>query len=193
MMKACQIQNPDDDGPGSTQDVAAKNARIVEGVISGLTHDALQLAMDIGVRRLTSYDGLNHLVDEMKKLVFPTRKLEAKELYAQGHNKSGVLSRQRAESMLSYINRRKRWWLMLKEMDPDLVISDEIRGDLLLEAASLSHHEQLMVLTSTGNDTDFDKVADALQKQHGKIHIGVAPQHQGSNSPQCRNELVCVT
>ena len=60
---------------------------------------------------------------------------------------------------------------MLKEMDPDLVISDEIRGDLLLEAAGLTHHEQLMVLTSTGNDTDFDKIAEALQKQHGKNHI----------------------
>ena len=60
---------------------------------------------------------------------------------------------------------------MLKEMDPDLVLSDEIRGDLMLEAAGLSQTEQLMVLTSTNNDTDFDKIAEALQKQHGKIHI----------------------
>ena len=68
-------------------------------------------------------------------MVFPTKKLEAKELYAQGHNRGGVLARQHNESMLQYITRRKPWWIMLKEMDPDLVLSDEIRGDLMLEAA----------------------------------------------------------
>ena len=78
LMKSCQIQDPGEEGQGTTYDVSAKNAKILESVVSGLTHDALQLAMDIGVQRLTAVDGLKHLVDEMKKHVFPTRKLEAK-------------------------------------------------------------------------------------------------------------------
>ena len=77
--------------------------------------------------------------------------------------------------MISYVSRGERWWIMLKSMDPDLTLSAEIRGDLMLDAAGLSEHERLMVLTSTVNGTDIDNIADALQKQHGKIHVRNQP------------------
>ena len=112
-----------------------KPAKAANMVIDALRGDALQVAMDIGHEKLTRPDGLAQLVPQVKKLVFPTKKLEAKELYAQGHHKNGVLSRQPGESMMSYIGRRKRWWILLREMDGDIGLSDEIRGDLLLEAS----------------------------------------------------------
>eukprot|EP00973_Karenia_brevis_P004458 611301-Karenia_brevis.AAC.1 len=41
----------------------------------------------------------------------------------------------------------------------------------MLESSGLSHNEQLMVLTSTSNDRDFDTVAAALLEQHSKAHM----------------------
>ena len=103
LMKAQQLQDPAaEDATAGTKE---RNAKVVDGIISGLTHDALTTAMDIGVERLNAVGGITHLVEQMKTMVFPTKKLEAKELYAQGHNRGGVLARQHNESMLQYINR----------------------------------------------------------------------------------------
>ena len=101
LMVQLQILDPDADGAAS--DAKHRNAQVVNRVIQGLTLDALNVAMDIGVSRLAEKDGLAHLIDEMKKVVFPSKKLEAKELYAQGHYRHGPLSRQSNESMVSYV------------------------------------------------------------------------------------------
>ena len=66
--------------------------------------------MDIGITDLTARGGFQKLVDAVRVLVFPTARIEAKEQYAQGHKVGGMLSRQRDESMISYISRRKRWF-----------------------------------------------------------------------------------
>ena len=182
------LQILDPDAENAAPDAKHKNAQVVNRVIQGLTLDALNVAMDIGVARLAEKDGIPHLIAEMKKVVFPSKKLEAKELYAQGHYRHGPLSRQSNESMISYVSRRKRWWIMLKAMDPDLTLSAEIRGDLMLDASGLSEHERLMVLTSTVNDTDFDKIADALQKQHGKIHVRHQPMQSRTFGDRRNNQ-----
>ena len=67
-----------------------KPAKIVNQVIEALRGDALQVAMDIGIADLMKEDGLKVLVENMRKMVFPTKKLEAKELYANGHLKTGI-------------------------------------------------------------------------------------------------------
>ena len=72
--------------------------------------------------------------------------------------------------MLYNITRRRRWWQLLQQLDETVGLSAEIRGDLLLDNAGLVRHEELIILTSADNDTDFDKVAGALQAQHGKGH-----------------------
>ena len=56
-------------------------------------------------------------------------------------------------------------------MDNTLSLSSSILGDLMLESSGLSHVEQLMVLTSTDNNRDFDVVAKALLEQHSKVHL----------------------
>ena len=38
-----------------------------------------------------------------------------------------------------------------------------------------------MILTSTGNETAFDKIADALQKQHGKTHVRTSTSSSSSS------------
>ena len=75
-MVQMQILDPDESGAAS--DAKHKNAQVVNRVIQGLTLDALNVAMDISVARLTQKDGLTHLMDEMKKVVFPSKKLVMK-------------------------------------------------------------------------------------------------------------------
>ena len=72
--------------------------------------------------------------------------------------------------MISYVSRRRRWWRLLKKLDDTIELSEAIRGDLMLDFSGLSRAERLMILTSTGNSTEFSKVAQALVDQHAKIH-----------------------
>ena len=107
----------------------------------------------------------------MRQAVFPHREVEAQELYHQGQKHGGVMNRAVGESMLAYISRRRRWYKTLKELDPKTEISENIRADLLLMLSGINEDKQLLVRTSVGNVSDFEKIADALVRQHPRIHI----------------------
>ena len=113
----------------------AKAPKYVQEVMQGLGGEALQLARDIGVKDLCKKDGIDELMKKMQKLVFPTLRQEASQLYSIGHEKGGILSRQTSpcEPIASYIERRTQWWKLMKEHDPTVQITDEIRSDPLLE------------------------------------------------------------
>ena len=87
-----------------TESDAGKRVKIINQVIDGLRGDALQTAQDLGIDELIKNDGLDKLIKEIKEMVFPQKNLEAKELYDAGHLKTGILCRQRGESMLSFIS-----------------------------------------------------------------------------------------
>ena len=134
-------------------------------LVEGLTGEALKVAMVMGHNELSKDTAVPTLVARVKKHIFPLASAEARELYKMGQ-RAGTLSRQPGESMISYVERRRRWWDMLKKLDPKIDLSDTLLGELLLEHSGLSHNERMMVMTSTFNDLDFDKVAEALIKQH---------------------------
>ena len=107
-------------------------------IVKGLNGDALQTAMDFSVDELVGPKGIEKLVDAMRLMVFPSKKSEAKELYRAGQKQNGMLSRQKGESMMAYISRRRRWWKLLKQMDDQVYISDYVLGDLLLDSAGIT-------------------------------------------------------
>ena len=84
-----------------------KEHKIMNEIVKGLNGDALQTAMDFSVDELVVPKGIEKLVDAMRLMVFPSKKSEAKELYRAGHKQNGMLSRQKGESMMSYISRRR--------------------------------------------------------------------------------------
>ena len=104
-------------------------------------------ARDIGLESLSKYDGIEHLIEATQRQVFPLQSEEASELFRVGQQEDGPLSRQSDETMLSYMNRRKRWWVTLRELDPSLSISEPMRANLLVELG-LRKSEQLMVKTA---------------------------------------------
>ena len=77
--------------------------------------------------------------------------------------------------MQQYVSRRKRCWKLLKELDPEIVLSEGHRADMLLDSAGLDKHERTMIQASIGNARDFDRVADALVVQHPRIHLKHTP------------------
>ena len=73
--------------------------------------------------------------------------------------------------MQHYVSRRKRCWELLKELDPEIVLSDGHRADMLLDLAGLDKNERTMIQASIGNAREFDKIADALVVQHPRVHL----------------------
>ena len=103
-------------------------------------------------------------------MVFPFSRAEAKTLFKSGHKTKGLLSRQSGEPMSSYVSRRRRWWKKLKHMDSSVGLSDTVLGDLMLEASGLKEDQQRMILTSTANNREFEKLAAALVEQYPNVH-----------------------
>ena len=147
--------------------------RALSSIVEALRGEAALVAMDVGMTTLmdNKMTGFDELLKAMTARVFPQAQAEAKELYQVGHKHRGPLSRQAAEPMISFVSRRRRWWAKLKKLDPTVDLSTSLLGDLMLDAANLGKVEKLMVLTSTGNIREFEKVAEALMGQHAKIHV----------------------
>ena len=120
----------------------------------------MKVAMAMGHAELNKDTAVLVLVDKMKRHIFLLASAEARELYKIGQ-RPGVLSRQGGESMISYVERS-----MLKRLDPKIDLSDTLLGELLLDHSGLSHTGRMMVMTSTSNNLEFERVAEALIKQH---------------------------
>ena len=146
---------------------------LVTKVMEGLRGDAFLMAKDLGLNALMDVGpptGLELLVERIKEHVFPLRSHEARELFRLGQQANGPLSRQSAETILSFIGRRKRWWIQLKELDPEMAISTQMRAELLLETSGLSRQEQLMVKTACPKPS-FEGYSEILLEHHGRIHL----------------------
>ena len=73
--------------------------------------------------------------------------------------------------MTQYVSRRQRCWKLLKELDPEIELSEGHRADMLLDLAGLDKHEKIMVQASVNNARTFERIADALVLQHPRIHL----------------------
>jgi hypothetical protein len=161
----------------------------VSRITEGLRGDAFIVAQEVGLESLwqeevaavegdleTSVEdrvpsGIERLVEAMREHVFPLTTHEARELFRQYTKQSGALSRQSGESMTQYVSRRQRCWKLLKELDPDIELSEGHRADMLLELAGLDRNERIMVQASVNNARTFDQIAEALILQHPRIHL----------------------
>ena len=76
----------------------------------------------------------------------------------------------------------------MREYDPQVAISEEIRGNQLLENSGLNRDQQNMILVSTQNKLDYDLVKDALIAQHGIAHMGSHNYH-ARHQPQGRTAI----
>ena len=97
MARICRLTEADELRKGTNRD------------IEGLRGDAFDLAMDIGRGKLMTSEGINALLESIRKTIFPIEAQEAKILFAMGQKPHGPLARQSNESMTSCCSRRRRW------------------------------------------------------------------------------------
>ena len=89
-------------------DLSAKVCQALEG-------DALPIAIEVGLDTLSTKDGVLTLINEIETAIpFGDREDDARKLYHFGATSRGLLSHQEGGNMVSYIARRRRWWLKLK-------------------------------------------------------------------------------
>ena len=174
-------------------------AEAMSKVVDGLRGEAFIVAKEIGLDKIWEPGHISHsgdpannikpgvdtLIEAIKASVFPQTTYEAKELFRQYTKPSGALARQAGESMHQYISRRQRCWKLLKELDPEIVLSEGHRADMLLDLSGLDKNERTMIQASIGNSRDFDKIAEALIVQHPRAHLKATstPKSKGSGKP----------
>ena len=156
--------------PKKTKSSDGDRGPLVNRVIEGLRGDAFSIARDLGLEVLSAPGGLIRLVNEIKAHVFPRAKEEAKELFRAGQKQGGPLSRQPSEPMLSYVQRRRRWWAMLRELDDSMEFSDSLRTELMLELSGLNRQE-ILVVKACANTKDFEGIAKVLVENYSGIHL----------------------
>ena len=143
---------------------------LVNKIVEGLRGDAFLLARDLGLETLSRPGGLERLVEVIRNHVFPRALEESKELFRAAQKHGGPLSRQPTESMLSYTQRRRRWWTLLVELDSTMMISEAFRTELLLEMSGISRQEILVVKACRKSD-DFEGTARVLVDNYSGIHL----------------------
>ena len=132
--------------------------------------DAFLLARDVGLETLSQPGGLEQLIGVIRNHVFPRAAEEGKELFRAGQKLGGPLSRQPSESMLSYVQRRRRWWNVLVELDPSMAVSESFRIELMLELLGISRQE-ILVVKACRADSSFEATARVLVDHYSGIHL----------------------
>ena len=84
-------------------------SELTHRIVEGLRGDAFLVARDLGLDALSEPQGTENLIKQVRDMVFPRATEEARELFRVGQKPQGALSRQRGESMISYISPLWRW------------------------------------------------------------------------------------
>ena len=145
--------------------------KLVSQIVEGLRDAVFTVVSDLGKDKLSAKDSVAQIAAALREHAYPLRSIEAKELFHEGSKIYGPLARQRGEPMNMYVSRRRRWWTRLTNLDKEMNTSESILADMLLECARLDETQKLLVLTSCGNQMKMSMIAEALIKQHPKIHL----------------------
>ena len=109
-------------------------------------------------------EGLRHFLAVLKTAIAAVEPVKVNELFLTAFYSSQVWRRP-AESMQQYIVRREQDFRRLEEMSKDTHVSTNLRAMMLLIFSGLDHKEQVSVLSSVGNEYNFEKISHALRLQ----------------------------
>ena len=73
--------------------------------------------------------------------------------------------------MEQYVSQRRRSWTPLTQMDPVIHLSERHRSDMSLDLSGLTQKWRIKYQAFINNESDFDKVADALVIQNPRNHF----------------------
>ena len=73
--------------------------------------------------------------------------------------------------MEQHVSQRRRSWTPLTQMDPVIHLSERHRSEMLLDLSGLTQKWRIKYQAFINNESDFDKVADALVIQNPRNHF----------------------
>jgi hypothetical protein len=91
----------------------------------------------LAFEKLAGDEGPDYLLHSMQTMLQPRSRQEAQEPYQAGAQQGGPLSRQHGESIPGYVLRRKAWYGLMMDLDPELKLRDGIVAEQLLQNAGL--------------------------------------------------------
>ena len=145
------------------EDEVKKLGPLALRLVDGLRGAALQVARTLPVDELANKEkGVEFLLKSLNSSLAPRSKQEARDLYQAGAQNGGILSRQRGESIASYVLRRRAWYRMMTDLDPDLKLPTGILAEQLLMNAGISDDHRLLIRTAIKGDMDWEKVCEEL-------------------------------
>ena len=112
-VKSIRISHRDDD---DNSEIDKKLVELSSKVLEALEGDARKIAIEIGHDALHEPAGVEFLLEKLEAAIpLGDRQDDTLDLFFHlGGRKTGPLSRQKGESMVSYIARRRRWITKLK-------------------------------------------------------------------------------
>ena len=115
------------------------------------------------LEKINSNDGVDYILETLKKPLM-TRTIYLKRRFLHEFEQ---VARTNGESIRAFCNRYGRVERSLHSVGIDIttVYDREARGSRLLDRMRLSLDQQRLILTSTGQDLDYDKVKEASQLQ----------------------------
>ena len=117
----------------------------------------------VDMSKVNSKNGIDFIVESLRTPLM-TRSVYLKRRYLHEFEH---LSRYNGESIRAYCNRYGRVERSLKAVDIQIeaMYDNEARGSRLLDRMRLSLDQQRLILTSTGQDMDYNKIKEASQIQ----------------------------
>ena len=145
-------------------------AKLVSEAIDALSGDALGLAMRVTEEELAAEDALEVLSDRIEENINTNKEEYLRTLIQQGGKLHGDLCRQPGETILSYVDRRRRWYQRIRDYDKGTTISENILTDNLILCANINEIEKWLVRQSQGDDTTFEVAARHLERLCSEVH-----------------------
>ena len=145
-------------------------AKLVSEAIDALSGDALGLAMRMTEEELAAEDALEVLSDRIEENINTNKEEYLRTLIQQGGKLHGDLCRQPGETILSYVDRRRRWYQRIRDYDKGTTISENILTDNLILCANINEIEKLLVRQSQGDDQTFEVAARHLKRLCSEVH-----------------------
>ena len=109
-------------------------------------------------------DGLELLLSTLKTALADAVPVKINELFLTAFYSPAVWRRQ-TESMQQYVVRREQDFRKLAASSTETQVSPNLRAMMLLIFSGLDNKEQLSVLSSVGNEYNFEKISHALRIQ----------------------------
>ena len=86
--------------------------------------------------------------------------------------------------MTSYIALRRRWWQKQTALDKDIMVSDRVLAGYLLQCATLSDEQQLLIKANLQGKLAFEGVTSMLRKNFSRIRQKETRRRPDRQDPQ---------